>query len=393
MASSGVRHLVQRLNAHPRVRDAVSAVVYLLLGLALLQLGGYRLWAVTTLFSPSFSAPVSLLLLIMMAALATMRSTRPFLVLTLSMPLVAADLLGGSSLGVVILFGDFVYCAFRYGGDRGVRILLTLIIGACVVVGIVLVALPEAGARFASVFLQWVLIVLVAALWGWNVRSERQRTRSDLADAHLLSTQRMRQRIAGDLHDLVANEIAVAGLSIEAARLRIPRSTDGFDEIDESLTRAASGAEGAHSELRRLIALLTAVDVVFETPDRAAHHDLDRLVPVGRRLVRQGKDLDGALGALPARAAGIAMRVVQELVTNAVRYGTGDIVLTVADGSAMIVRVSNAVSTAPAGMPGTGIGITGAALLLEEVGGTVEAHIGADSRWSAELTIPQEQYA
>lgn len=397
MASSRIRSLVQRLNDRPRSRDATAAVVYLLLGLALLQFGGYRLWSAASVRpSPSLWSPEAgfLVSLIVMSALAVVRSTHPFLVLAAATPFAAADLLLGGSLGVVILFGDFVYCAFRYGSDRGVRIVLVIIIALCVATGTVFLFWPSAADPFAIVAVQWALIVMIAALWGWNVRSERQRTQTAMAEEHQRATERLRQRIAHDLHDLVANQIAVAGLNIEAARLQIGRGAPLPDEVDETLAQAVRGTEEAHGQLRRLIAVLTTVGDLAE--GAAAQHpdarSLDALVPTGRRLVRRGGDLDAVLAAAALGTGGIVMRVLAELVTNAVKHGTGDIVLTVSDADELTVRLSNRITARAGRASGSGIGITGAQLLLEGSGASLESAPGDEAEWNAVLTISEEAH-
>lgn len=389
MVMSRIGELIHQLNSRPRSRDAVAAALSFLLGLALLQFGGYRIWvAAAPLPAPAAwsTGGAFLLLLIAMAALAVGRSTRPLLVLAASVPVLAADLCLGGSLGVVILFADFVYCAFRYGGDRGVRVLLAVIVGLGAGVLIVFAFFPSTGARFVHVALQWALIVLLSSLWGWNVRTERQRTRSAMAEEHHRATQRLRRSIAHDLHDLVANQIAVAGLNVEAARMAVAGRRD--DAVEDSLVRAARGADDAGRELRRLIAVLMTVDEIDGPAERAPRGDeLDALLPVGRTLLRQGADLDEALAALPPRSAVITMRAIYELVANAVKHGSGDVELDVA-ADPLTVRVANAVAEVERGAEGNGIGITGAAMLLAGAGGRVESAAVAGDRWSATMTVP-----
>lgn len=391
---SRIRQIVPRLSARPRTRDAVVAVLYLLCGLALLQFGGYGAWPafqqIVAPGAPRFGT-IFLVLLVAMAALATARSTRPFTVLAVSVPLVAIDLLFGGSLGVLLLFADFVYCAFRYGTDRGIRVVLISIVALCVVIVVIFLIWPATAVQFATIALQWVLFILIAALWGWNVRSERMRTRAVMSEQHLRSTQRLRQRIAHDLHDLVANQIAVAGLNIEAARLAMKDTGTASDEIDESLSRATRGTDEAHHELRRLIAVLSTVDDIEHPPDRPLG-DLDDLLPVGRTLVRQGVGIDDALAGLTPRSADIAQRALQELVTNAVKHGTGDIELAVADEGPVTVRVSNRASIAATAAAGNGIGINGAAMLVSGVGGSVRSDATDDGHWQATITIPEEHH-
>ncbi|MFV4914054.1 histidine kinase [Microbacterium lacticum] len=399
MAWSRLRAVVEGLNTHPRSRDALAAVAYLLFGILLLHFGVYGIWGPATAMPSSglWSAETAfLVLLILMSALATARSTHPFLVLGVGVPLLAADLIIGSSLGVVLLFADFVYCAFRYGGDRGVRVVLAAIIASCAITTLALLLWPSVDAGAVTLAMQLALIVLIAALWGWNVRSERQRTRAAMTDDHRQATQRLRQEIAHDLHDLVANQIAVAGLNIEAARLRIAQMSEPSDEIDESLAQSALGTDEAHSQLRRLIAVLTTVDDL--SPEMATvpgDGQLDTLVPVGRALVRRGAGVHEILDRAP-RAAGIMMRVLRELVINAVKHGEGDVILTTKadDSGGVRVQVTNRIlapdRVTPSARAGSGIGITGAALLLNGIDGHLESAATSDGPWHATITIRKE---
>lgn len=398
MAWSRVRAVVERLNTHPRSRDALAAVAYLLLGIVLLQFGVYGMWGTAAAILPSGlwgAESAFLVLLVLMSALATARSTRPLLVLGAGVALVVADLLIGSSLGVILVFADFVYCAFRYGSDRGVRVVLTGIIAACAVAAASMLLWPPADVRAVAPVLQLALIVLIAAQWGWNVRSERQRTRAAMAQDHLQATQRLRQQIAHELHDLVANQIAVAGLNVEAARLRVAQMTEVSAEIDESLAQAARGTDEAHSQLRRLIAVLTTVEDLGQEPAPALRDgQLDDLVPVGRALVRSGIGVDEVFDRAP-RTVGIVMRVLRELVINAVKHGQGDVLLTATDdGGAVRVQVSNRIAdgdpVAPPHGAGSGIGITGAALLLNGLDAHLESAATGDGQWRATITLPEE---
>ncbi|WP_298040995.1 histidine kinase [uncultured Microbacterium sp.] len=387
MLRSHLTSLIAQVNARPRTRDAILAAVYLVIGFVLLQFGGYGMWA-TGLAIPAtglWSAESGfLVLLLLMSALALLRSSRPVLVVALAAPLAAADLLLGSSIGVVLLFADFVYCAFRYSSDRSVRLLLAVIAAVIAITAVVLIVLPGVSVRVVTISLQWALIVLIGALWGWNVRSERQRTRAEMDSEHRRATRLLRQRIAHDLHDLVANQIAVAGLNIEATRL-----LDIGDDVEAGLARAAAGTDEAHRQLRRLIAVLTTVDDLAEETAQPALGDLAARVPTGRALIPEGADLDAALEALP-RSAGIAMRAVQELLTNAVKHGRGDIVLrTTTEMDEVIVEIENSIAARDSVL-GSGIGIPGAALLLDSIQATLASEPIDESRWRARMTLIRE---
>jgi len=380
-----IRVLWEGLRRLPRTRDALAAAAYLLLGLALLQLGAVRLWSLPGF--PRFDLGF-LLALLAMAALATQRSSRPFLVLLAGAVVAVGDALIGSSIGVVVLFGDFVYCAFRYGSDRGLRVFGGVLAVAAVAGAAVFVYRPATREEFAGLALQWAFLIILSASWGWNVRSERVYTRAVLAAEHRGQTQRMRERIAHELHDRVANHIAVAGLNIEAARLRLGSMDEAPREIERSLDQASRGTDGAHEQLRQLIAVLTSVDELVEQP--VGPVPLESLLPVGRRLVRTGRDLDSVLAPLDPVARGVVRRALQELVANAAKHGAGDVSLDV-DADPAVIRVENAIAFG-ARSPGSGIGIAGATALIDEVGASIESKPVDDRRWRARVALagPQE---
>ncbi len=89
---------------------------------------------------------------------------------------------------------------------------------------------------------------------------------------------------------------------------------------------------------------------------------------------------------------GIVMRVLAELVANAVKHGTGDIVLTVSDADDLTVRLSNRIAAGAGRAPGSGIGITGAQLLLDGSGASLDSAPGDEGEWNALLTISEEPY-
>lgn len=399
-----IRRSLSRLNANPRSRDTVIAVFWLIAALALLQLGAYPLWPPLAVFHTGGTA--FLIILVALAAVTTQRSQRPFLALALGVPLIIADVLFGGSLGAILILTDLIYCAVKYGSARGVRILLWVIFGVIVTMfGTVLIWFRAEAIAYVVVA-QWTLFLLVAALWGWNVRSERLRISAALAEQHAQSTQQMRQRIAHDLHDLVANQIAVSGLHVEAAKLQLAAAVAGTAEslsggvpgLSESLDQAALGAARADAQLRRLIQVLKAVDDLNEQPEIPTEHlinetldELDRQLPGARQMRWAGEGKPGLhalLMSLPAANTRLALRVMQELIANAAKHGFGDIELNVNGGR---VSVRNAYSPGVSQARGSGIGINGADMLLESTGMSLESRSSEAGTWLAELNLETER--
>lgn len=397
---SMIRRSISRLNANPRGRDIVIAVFWLILGLALLQISAYPLWPPLAVFQTSGFA--FLLILIALALITTQRSQRPFLALALGAPLIALDVMFGGTLGAILILTDLIYCAVKYGSARGVRILIWLIMGyIATIFGIVLIWFRTEPIAYVVV-VQWALFLLVATLWGWNVRSERLRISAVLAEQHAQLNQQMRQRIAHDLHDLVANQIAVSGLHVEAAKLQLAAATaalpDGLPALNESLDQAALGAARADAQLRRLIQVLKAVDDLTEQPDipieqliNETIYALDRQLPGARELhwaAESRSELHTAILEMPTANARLVLRVLQELIANAAKHGIGDIEVRVAHGT---IAVRNSFHPGVVSSRGSGIGINGADLLLEGTGMSLASGADAPGNWLAEIQLGMER--
>jgi len=395
-----VRRWFGRLDVNPRSRDAVVAALWLLLGLALLQLDGFDLWSAVAVFQSSGGA--FLFLLLAMVAVSTQRSSRPFLALGTGAILAAVDLLYGGSLGVILVFTDLIYAAFKYGNDRGVRVVVWLIAGLGVSTLITLVIWHSKNWTLQIVAAQWAAIVLIAAMWGWNVRSERLRTKAAMADQHAKSTQQLRRRIAHDLHDLVANQIAVASLHIEAAKLQIEQSRALPQSADRSLEQAAHGTKQADQQLRRMIQVLNTVEDLSAQSEVDVQQlvddfvqSLDSHLPGDRVLEWAGAGAQGLYAGLsfePAAQARVVLRALQELIANAVKHGRGDVQVKVDVAEDFSITVTNDVSTSTFASSGSGIGLNGAEVLLEGTGTRLESQPREGSRqWLAVLALPAKR--
>lgn len=370
-----VKQWFAMLDAHPRGRDAVVAAMWLLVGLACLQFGAYPLWSDIALYRST--GALFLLTLIAIVAVSTMRSRLPFLALGLAVPIATIDLAFGGSLGVIIVCTDLVYAAMKYGSDAGVRRLLWGLGVLAALCAVVLIVVPFTADAIPVAVVQGWIILAVSGAWGYNVRSERKRTQRLLAEQHSREDREFQQRIAHDLHDLIANQVAVAGLHIEASKLMAATLPGDTEALSRSLDQAKQGTEQAHQRLREFITVLTAV----EEGQGEEHLDaaealaaLADLVPAGRALVWQGDGAAATLEALSARPAAhqrVLLRVLSELVMNAVKHGEGDIEVEAQRGSALTLTVTNTVGNAVT-TASSGLGLAGARLLLSRVAGTLE---------------------
>jgi len=377
-------------------RDLAVAAIWLAIGLTAIALGIHPLWSAAAAFPPSTTAAV--LTLLGLVVLAVFRSRVPTLTLALAVPVVVVDVLHGGTVGVVVALTDLIYAAVKYSSDERLRLTLKvtiLLTAACLLA--LIIARPKAG--IYQLTAQWALIIAISAIWGWNVRSERTRTSADLLARHYQQQVDLQERIAHDLHDLVANHIAVAGLHIEAAKLLYASPESDSAKIVETLGKAKAGTDHAHTELRNLIDVLSAAPGGGGEAD-SAMLTLDHLLPAGRELewVPDRPTLEERLASFGSLKSGVLARVLTEAIANAVKHGSGDIAVEIDEKQ---LTVSNAISDSPpsGGEIGGGAGLAGARKLLESIGGELLAGAGpgeepsgepsSTATWRAAIILPE----
>ncbi|MEO6511030.1 MAG: histidine kinase [Nocardioides sp.] len=202
--------------------------------------------------------------------------------------------------------------------------------------------------------------------------------------AHL-AVRNERARIAAELHDIVGHSLSVMVVQAQAGQ-RLLASDPG--RARDSIEAIAESARQGEADLRRLIALLGGADVarpdltlIQEVVDRASRSGLH----VTCRFEGDHPDTSPAAGQL-------AFRVVQEALTNALRYAPGSAVrvLVRSEGHALVVRVSNDPPQQPtAGIIGTGRGLAGLRERVQEIGGTLVAGLAPAGGWAVEARLPQ----
>ena len=162
-----------------------------------------------------------------------------------------------------------------------------------------------------------------------------RRADAELADA---AAREERQRIARDVHDLVAHSLTVVVLHVGGAR-RVIRS-------DPDAAVAALG-EAERVSRESLEAIRGAVGLLREVGEpRVQSLDLERLVTTYRSAgIPVDLQTDGDLEALPLPVRVTLYRVVQEALANAARHSTRGaavaVVLEIGQES-VVARVSNA---------------------------------------------------
>jgi signal transduction histidine kinase len=196
-----------------------------------------------------------------------------------------------------------------------------------------------------------------------------------------------RARIARELHDVVSHHVSVMVVQAGAAGKVIERRPD---LAAGALAAIESSGREAMRELRQLLGLVTpAEDRLHPQPGLA---DLDTLVE-SVRAAGQPVTLRRDPVRLSPGVDLTAYRVVQEGLTNALRYAPGapTTVEIARDGAELLVEVRNEPAGAPVtGRVGAGSGLVGLAERLRLHDGRLDAgpRLGGGYRLAARLPVP-----
>jgi signal transduction histidine kinase len=214
-------------------------------------------------------------------------------------------------------------------------------------------------------------------------RTNRLAERLREADASLVAARgrEEQQRIARDVHDLVAHSLTVVVLHVGGAR-RMLRADPTAAE--EALADAERVCRESLDGIRGVVGLLRDEDA-----PAGVSLDLDALVGTYRAAgLEVASTIEGDPGGLPLAGRVVLYRVLQEALANAARYAPrpGAVVLAVrVDDAAATVRVEN-----PRGAPRPSAGGFGLAGLREQVaavGGELAGGPEGD-RWVVACRLP-----
>lgn len=210
-----------------------------------------------------------------------------------------------------------------------------------------------------------------------------------------------RLRIARDLHDVVAHQIAVINLHAGVASAAV-RSRPG--EAEQSLATIRSAARTVLGEIGDLLAMLRGGPEHSGEPALAPLGGMDRLGELLDHFRQTGLDVTrrtvGTAVELPSMTDLVAHRVIQEALTNAHKHGAGHrahlLIRYSEDG--VTITVSNPVGPGQGepgqggpgqGGPGqTGHGLLGIAERVESVRGTVQHSPAGASPFRLEVWLP-----
>ncbi|HEY3809943.1 MAG TPA: histidine kinase [Acidimicrobiales bacterium] len=250
--------------------------------------------------------------------------------------------------------------------------------------------MDSAGVFRVTAALFWPLFVISLGAGLLLHRARRMQVEEDRSAQLAVAEERV--RIARELHDIVAHGVSLMTIQIAAAR-RVGASKP--DTATESLEAAEQTGRQTLSELEGMLAVLRGADAsIGAAADRPGGADN----VAGRTPLPRLSDLEGLIETvrqtgrtltyntlgepppLPASVEMIVYRLVQEGLTNAVRYA-GDApidVQVIYSPTAITVFVDDdgpgaAVGGGRAATGGSGHGLVGMQERLAAIGGTLEA--------------------
>jgi signal transduction histidine kinase len=246
-----------------------------------------------------------------------------------------------------------------------------------------------------------VLLAAMAATWGVTVRARRQlvlslaeRTRRAEAEQQLRveqARQRERERIAREMHDVLAHRLSLLSMHAGALEFR-PDATP--ETVAETAGVIRASAHQSLTDLREIISVLRASDADADAlHPQPALDELAVLVVETRRAgttVTMHEDL--AADTAPPLLGRTAYRIVQEGLTNARKHAPGEPVtvgVTGGPGRGLTIELRNRIA-AGAGppVPGSGTGLVGLAERAELAGGRIEHGVSGDGKFRLSAWLP-----
>lgn len=271
---------------------------------------------------------------------------------------------------------------------------LWLIVAAAVLVAVAGGIAVHRGA------LQYLLVILLLGALGDLVRVHTEQflavtERAERAEAtrEALANQRVaedRLSIARDLHDAVAHQIAVINLHAGVAGSALRERPD---DAEHSLGVIRQASRTVLTQIGDLLATLRDPGSAGTGPAGLAQLD-----DILRQFRGHGLDVSvrrvGDARELPPAVDVVALRVIQEALTNAHKHGVDHRAHVLLEylPDRLHVTVTNPVAARPtpadAALPTTGNGLVGARERVESVRGTLRHGRAGVSSWELSVDLP-----
>lgn len=258
-----------------------------------------------------------------------------------------------------------------------------------VVAGVAVVVVATATGHLADdTLVLFAVLVLLGWMTGFMLQSqlrlvhhEREAQAERMAQAATVE----RQRIAREVHDVIAHSLSVTLLHLTGARRALQQDADVAEAID-ALTDAERLGREAMADIRRTVGLLGSASSgsapepgIADLPDLV---DDFRNAGLSVRFEQRG-DLSGL-----SAASGLGLyRIAQESLANVAKHAPGAGVAVALAGSDGAVELAIRNDRPSSGPTGKGNGLTGMRQRVEMLGGRLQ--VGPDQReWLVRAIIP-----
>jgi signal transduction histidine kinase len=246
-----------------------------------------------------------------------------------------------------------------------------------------------------------VILFTTVVLLGVSVRAGRE-ARSKLVEQEELTAEERarrtlleeRNRIARELHDVVAHHMSVISIQAQVAPHLVENPPE---ELVENLAGIRANAVEALTELRRVLGVLRSEEPVADGTEDAPQPTLDRLDELLENVRAAGLTVElakvGEPRTLPPGVELSGYRVVQEALSNAMRHAPGAAVQVRLDyrPTGLGVRVTNsAPARTPAPSPGAGHGLLGMRERTAMLGGEVATGPTPDGGFEVLAFLPTD---
>jgi signal transduction histidine kinase len=310
------------------------------------------------------------------------RRTRPLPVVAIAFGIcgLVTALSGGAGLQnyTIAYVVTLPYALFRWGSGRETAI------GSLIVLGKVGVTTALGDLDLAQGFGGAALLLTTAAL-GVAFRYRAVARARQLDQIKMLE----RERLARDLHDVVAHHVSAIAIRAQAG---LAASASHPDAATDALHLIEAEASRALTEMRSMVRVLRR-DRPAELAPGPRISDLEQLAGRSRTGPPVDVEIAGDLDDVPPSVGTAIYRLAQESVTNArrhARHATRIEVRVTTDETSVHLRVSDDGETSTAlngGSPGYGlIGMIERAGLL---GGTCEAGPDPGRGWTVTAVLPR----
>jgi signal transduction histidine kinase len=241
----------------------------------------------------------------------------------------------------------------------------------------------EGVAGFSTFYL------LLAFAWGIGAWLRRNRAAEADRRRHVEQATRTaeRARIARELHDVVTHHVTAMVVQAEAARYL----TGNPDRLDQALSAITGTGRRAVGDLRQLLDLLDP-DHGTGDPRTPSVGDLDALVD---QIRQAGQPVEFVRRGRPSAATGsaevAAYRVVQEALTNALKYAHGSrtrVHVHHGEGQTSVEISTDGSGSGSASPGGSGRGLAGLRERITVLGGDFSANVLADGGFLVQARIP-----